>query len=357
MNTQEKWNFIVERHKTNFSKPENVVQKEWEDIFSELFDYKKLLGEIVSQKQIHIGSSDRTIPDILLGKDGVEIVDVELKQYNLPLKENFENQLKSYLTLTHTSIGVIVCNKLYLFWFDYESSASIKIEIPFEKDNERGIKFVELFNKNVINKNVVKKFIFSEKEKECETVRARNLLTSEFVRECVVEKLIKDFNQDVANEVMSDFYFDVKTSVQNVSNIEESKETRKIGDDNYCYESNDFPETNDFIIIKTSEQQVLICNGSLYDATRHAWNVSYNSVIQYPYVLSVINGIVKEVYKVKNWYPATQWKCDNKDISSRYEFVGEIAPEIIREKWLGKLIPAHYRKKGMASPVVYSKTY
>lgn len=50
MNTQEKWNFIVERHRTNFSKPENVVQKEWEDIFSELFDYKKLLGEIVAQK-------------------------------------------------------------------------------------------------------------------------------------------------------------------------------------------------------------------------------------------------------------------------------------------------------------------
>ena len=46
MNTQEKWNFIVERHGTNFSKPENVVQKEWEDMFSELFDYKKLLGEI-----------------------------------------------------------------------------------------------------------------------------------------------------------------------------------------------------------------------------------------------------------------------------------------------------------------------
>lgn len=269
MNTQEKWNFIVERHRTNFSKPENVVQKEWEDIFSELFDYKKLLGEIVAQKQIHIGSYDRTIPDILLGKDGVEIVDVELKQYNLSLNENFENQLKSYLTLTHTSIGVIVCDKLYLFWFDYESSTSIKIEIPFEKDNERGIKFVELFNKNAIDKDTVKKFIFSEKEKECEIAKIRNLLTSEFVRECVVEKLSKDFNRDVVNDVMNDFCFDVMQN-KRTTIIEFNSESKPSNNFNH-------KQTKEFVIKNTMSLSGLERGFDFYDLSGRKLGVIFST--------------------------------------------------------------------------------
>ena len=269
MNTQEKWNFIVERHRTNFSKPENVVQKEWEDMFSELFDYKKLLGEIVPHEQIQIGSSVRIIPDIFLEKDKVKIVDVELKQYNLSLNEKFENQLMSYLTFFHISIGVIVCTKLYLFWFEYESSTLTKIEIPFEKDNERGIKFVELFNRNTIDKDTVKKFIFSEKEKECEIAKIRNLLTSEFVRECVVEKLSKDFNRDVVNDVMNDFCFDVGQN-KRTTIIEFNSESKISNNFNH-------KQTKEFVIKNTMSLSGLERGFDFYDLSGRKLGVIFST--------------------------------------------------------------------------------
>lgn len=99
----------------------------------------------------------------------------------------------------------------------------------------------------------------------------------------------------------------------------------------------------DYIIIKTSKGAIE-ANGSLYEATRRSWKADINKAKKYKYVLSVINGIVKEVYFVDNWYPdgdriAFEGKETNDKISSLKE----------------TLIPAKYRKKGMASPFLYKK--
>lgn len=351
MNAQEKWNYIVTRQRACFSQSENVVQREWEEFFSEFFEYKKLYGELIPQPRVQVGTRE-VKPDIVLKKDGCKVVDIELKQYSMQLNSAFETQMKSYLMLEGISIGVLVCNKIYLYWFTYPSTLT-KIEIPFVENNERGISFVELLNKNNFDVDKINKFIFSEKEKENSVYDINKKLNEDFIKECVIEKLTSLYSKDVVANALADITFCVKnTTRQNaITNIQ-----NKNVDNNISRQiSGDFPETHDFIIIKTSEDRVRVCNGSLYDATRHAWHVSYDSVIRYPYVLAVINGYVKEVYRVKNWYPAKQWDSDFKDSSIRYEFVGEVASEAIRNKWLEKLIPEHYRKKGMASPVVYSK--
>ena len=78
------WNYIVERYEKNRSAQEVVVQQEWEQYFSELFNYRRLFGEVDAHRTIHIGSGHRTIPDIIINTDGRDLFDVELKQYNLP---------------------------------------------------------------------------------------------------------------------------------------------------------------------------------------------------------------------------------------------------------------------------------
>ena len=50
------------------------------------------------------------------------------------------------------------------------------------------------------------------------------------------------------------------------------------------------------------------------------------------------------MYKVNDWYAME----DN-----RYGFNGELALDIIRNKFINKKIPEAYRKKGMASPFLY----
>lgn len=119
-------------------------------------------------------------------------------------------------------------------------------------------------------------------------------------------------------------------------------------------EADDFPTEPNYIIIKTKNDRVASCNGSLYDATRHCWRVKYETVMKYKYVLAVIEGIVQEVYQVQYWQFAEKWSNDTDKAKGRLEFVGEIAPESIREQFIGKTIPYEYRKPGLASPVVFS---
>ena len=62
----------------------------WKNYFSEIFGLKKILNEIASQRKLHIGSSDREIPDIILKKDSKDLFIVELKQYYLAKNDDFE---------------------------------------------------------------------------------------------------------------------------------------------------------------------------------------------------------------------------------------------------------------------------
>jgi len=95
---------------------------------------------------------------------------------------------------------------------------------------------------------------------------------------------------------------------------------------------------------------------SLYEATRGVWVIGERrSNVQY--ALSVANGIVQEVYAVKSWHPAASTPYKTRSLSDvnypgRWEFLGELAPTTIREKYLDKSV-AHYFKKGAANPIMY----
>ena len=101
--------------------------------------------------------------------------------------------------------------------------------------------------------------------------------------------------------------------------------------------------SEDYIIIKTSKGAIE-ANGSLYEATRRSWKADINKAKKYKYVLSVINGIVKEVYEVDNWY---------KD-GERIAFKGKETKDAI-SSLKGTIIPEKYRRKGMARPFLYKK--
>lgn len=105
------------------------------------------------------------------------------------------------------------------------------------------------------------------------------------------------------------------------------------------------PNKIDYVIIKTSNEAI-DNNGNLYEATRKCWHVDIKKISKIPYVLSVIDGEVREVYEVDRWKNSSM--CPG-----RSEFIGHVAPPQIRNCFVGKLIPAKYRKKGLASPVLY----
>lgn len=104
-------------------------------------------------------------------------------------------------------------------------------------------------------------------------------------------------------------------------------------------------------------------DADLYDATRGMWVMNIdNARARAKYVLSVYGGIIREVYEVSAWLPAgstlysDSLRLENADRDNlqetRIEFVGRIAPEKIRKKYLWKSVAHHYRK-GSSNPVKY----
>ena len=82
---------------------------------------------------------------------------------------------------------------------------------------------------------------------------------------------------------------------------------------------------------------------AIYEATRASWKLNMQNAKKVTYVLSVMDGIVKAVYTDLEWSTeGTRWK-----------FEGKEASKDIQNKYVGKRIPAEFRKRGIASPCLY----
>ena len=83
----------------------------------------------------------------------------------------------------------------------------------------------------------------------------------------------------------------------------------------------------------------------LYDATRGLWPVNIEKANKVDYVCAVYQGMTLEVYKVAGWYPAystMMTRDEERTRPERYEFVGNIAEENIRNKYKDKSVSKYF---------------
>jgi hypothetical protein len=111
----------------------------------------------------------------------------------------------------------------------------------------------------------------------------------------------------------------------------------------------------DYMIIKVRDEVVKELD-SRYEATRYAWKISLEQAQKRSYVLSVTDGIVKAIYKVIKWEYVTKYNYIYERDIGRVMFTGiEVTDKSICDRFLNKMIPEKYRRKGMASPCLYCK--
>lgn len=94
----------------------------------------------------------------------------------------------------------------------------------------------------------------------------------------------------------------------------------------------------------------------LYEATRGVWKVSFRRE-KAKFAFAVFDGIVREVYKVNSWHPAgtNHYKSraeSDVNIPGRWEFLGEVAPRDIREKYVGRSVKEYLSPKAR-NPITY----
>lgn len=91
----------------------------------------------------------------------------------------------------------------------------------------------------------------------------------------------------------------------------------------------------------------------LYDATRGWWVVGERRE-RVEIGLAVYDGVVQEVYRIEGWYPAgsTFNTRDDEPPEDRWEFVGRVAGDELREKYRFGSV-RDYWKQGAQNPIRY----
>lgn len=220
MTNTEKWNLIVKDYNTLYSALESKIQVMWEQYCPALFNYQKLFNEVDSQRHLSVGSGNTLIPDIILRIDDKDVFDIELKQYNSVYNENYEKQLISYLNQTHIPVGMIVCQKIYLYYYEYATFTINKIEIPFEIDNKDGVMLMELLNKDSFSVEKIKNFVLDKITHDNNIKEIKRILLPEFIKNCVKDKLLEKYPFEDVEKSLQDFYF--TNPVKNTNTTEHS---------------------------------------------------------------------------------------------------------------------------------------
>ena len=209
MELNEKWNKIVEIVNRNKGSQEQMVQLAWESIFSELFGYSRLDGDIDSQRPVKMGVSTK-YPDIIIKNGNEDLFIVELKR---PILHEGQSQLFSYLNQLRMDLGLLICDKLYVYNYDCLSKEGDYsfIEIPFTNDNPNGIKLLDLLCKENFDKNKVKDFIAEYAQAKDDIKIIREKISSELIKNLLIQHFEKDFSKETIEQALSEYNFNYST--------------------------------------------------------------------------------------------------------------------------------------------------
>lgn len=95
--------------------------------------------------------------------------------------------------------------------------------------------------------------------------------------------------------------------------------------------------------------------GDLYQVTRSMWRLNRERAGRARYAFAVYQREIKEVYEIERWAPASEatrryWRererSQGDDFEGthdgRSEFIGGLAPEAIRKKYIGRRMPVRH---------------
>lgn len=213
MSYADSWNTIVSQFSKNINSKEEIVQNSWELLFCTIFNYSG--SDIDSQRSVKMGVMTKRA-DIVVKNGGEDLFIVELKRHAL---HEGQEQLFSYLNQLKVDLGVLVCDNLYVYDYDFtaKNDAYSVLEIPFANDDSNGARFVELFSKENFDKQKIKDFINEGNAKKQAESDMKNELSSELavrllkeyfaqkyptIEKAQIEKILAEYNVLVSKKAL-----------------------------------------------------------------------------------------------------------------------------------------------------------
>lgn len=201
MTNKEAWNLIVDMYRKNINSKEEMIQLSWEMLFSAVFGYPE--GNVVAQYQVQMGVATKRA-DIVIKNDRKHLFVVELKRHTL---HEGQAQLFSYPNQLKIDLGILVCDKLYIYDYDYTSSENnfSSVEIPFKQDNFDGESFVELFSKVNFDRQKIRTFIREYNDRKTAESKIKHELDDALLRKLLKEHFSENYPPEIVEKVLSDY--------------------------------------------------------------------------------------------------------------------------------------------------------
>lgn len=196
----EKWNELC------FILSESINQNLSEQLYElkviqafEKLEWSQFRKEISVQENIQYGSTNRIYPDLILkNHNNIPQLVIEIKRPSEDLdNQSYINQLDTYMRMLRLDIGVLIGNKIRIFVsgrYLNQNEPILIDDIDFSRNNELGLKFTQVFNKNIFSKDHLKDYIDEKLNK------IRSIQDVKRLKEEILSPLFKTDLKEIINQ-------------------------------------------------------------------------------------------------------------------------------------------------------------
>ena len=191
-------------------------------------NWKQFLNDFDIRPSFQVGASNRITPDFVIkSANQNKLFVIEIKQPNIPLNSNFQQQLFSYMRYLKLEYGILIGQSIQIFYDGdlVKQEDPILLEtIKFEHNNERGITFVQLFDKENFDKEALKDFTLKSLSKINLKQDFKELTTkivSDNFNKRLIELIKQDFISEYDGELIDSVLAELRIEIfeKNISNI------------------------------------------------------------------------------------------------------------------------------------------
>ncbi len=234
MNKIEKWNelcFILsESINSNIS--EQLYELKVIQAFEKLgwSQYKK---EISVRESIQLGAAGRIAPDLIIKSNSLDknlfVVEIKKPSANIDYS-GFRDQLYSYMRMLKLNFGILIGSKIQIY-SDYSEIHSNDLalieEYEIEYDNEKGVEFIKLFEKENFEIKKIEELI-NEKIKlkenaQLEKIIKKDILSSDYretIKSLIKSDILEKYDISSIDKIMNEISIVVEDSkIENINSI------------------------------------------------------------------------------------------------------------------------------------------
>lgn len=216
---------------------QNLPEREFENQVVraiEVLGWREFKNEIKKQPIVQLGREGTLRPDLIIyGNDKKSLIVVEVKRPTEDIKKDYIiGQLRSYMRQMKSDFGFLIGSDLRVFYdgaLNPHTDPILLERIEFEKQSEKGINFVKLFNKSSLVENRHDEYLKNKlhtfnKKREVRAL-VQQLISFE-IKQKVVGYLRNEF-PDTDDESFSDALNRVRIEISNKDEVKQQIATTK----------------------------------------------------------------------------------------------------------------------------------